>query len=225
MAKFLATWRESAWTLASILCRKMFKWQGLVLSLYSRGRTQINNSGQGSQLPFLISPTISLSLSVQLFLSSGFWSPFTHSASSVPGLLEEYPLERSPEVLVENCVDDGVERGVGVAQPEGEWKSPPVDTYAGPVLLAQTELGVTGVVSTLFFFCTVWLFTMHGFFTKIQDTKLWSILIILKDNTTNTNRSTNLYASLWFRTKDAAELRWHHQPLQCWLLLKAGLKG
>ena len=26
-------------------------------------------------------------------------------------------------------------------------------------------------------------------------------------------KSTNLYASLWFRTKDSAEPRWHRQPL------------
>ena len=78
----------------------------------------MNNSGKGP--PYLITPTTSLSLSVQQFASSGFWSPFTNSASSVPGLLEEYPLERSPEVLVEYCVDDGVEGRVGVAQPEGE---------------------------------------------------------------------------------------------------------
>ena len=28
--------------------------------------------------------------------------------------------------------------------------------------------------------------------------------------------STNLYASLWFWTKDGAEPRWLHRPLQCW---------
>lgn len=35
-------------------------------------------------------------------------------------LLEEDPLERAPEVLVEDGVDDGVEGRVGVAEPEGE---------------------------------------------------------------------------------------------------------
>ena len=35
-------------------------------------------------------------------------------------LLEEDSLERAPEVLVEDGVDDGVEGRVGVAQPEGE---------------------------------------------------------------------------------------------------------
>ena len=41
---------------------------------------------------------------------------------------------------------------------------------------------------------------------------------------TGTTKSTNLYGSLWFRTKDAAEPRWLHRPLQCLFLLKLGLK-
>ena len=32
--------------------------------------------------------------------------------------------------------------------------------------------------------------------------------------------STNLYASLWFWTKDAAKRRWLHGPLQCWFHMK-----
>ena len=45
---------------------------------------------------------------------------FNLPSPSEANLLEEDPLERAPEVLVEDGVDDGVEGRVGVAQPEGE---------------------------------------------------------------------------------------------------------
>ena len=55
-------------------------------------------------------------------------------------------------------------------------------------------------------------------------TKLVTGKIILTDYLLKSYVSTNLYASLWFWTKDAAEQSWLHRPLQCRYLLKLGLK-
>jgi hypothetical protein len=51
-------------------------------------------------------------------------------------LLEQDPLKGPPKVFVEHGVDDGVERRVGVAEPEGKGEAPRLDAAHAFVFLA-----------------------------------------------------------------------------------------
>ena len=71
------------------------------------------------------------------------------SSPSEANLLEEDALERAPEVLVEDGVDDWVEGRVGVAQPEGEGEARALHLPAKLEAEAGNSKFASGVAATL----------------------------------------------------------------------------